>query len=237
MFLATALYGTLILRDPFTGHYIPWFAKSWTIETCDNEGETATKITFSLYEGLKWSDGVPLTSEDVAFTMKYMYDTAQTFYPSVEMIDDIDTDTPHIETPDPHTIVIYFNVQSIWFLEMVGAVPIIPKHVWENIPPEYVEEQGEYVTTGNLTCSGPYVIAGHQPNEWWLLRPNPYFFRKLAGDIDANGSVDIRDVAMVAKAFDKTIPPANPILDQNGDGKIDIRDIALVAKNFGKTDP
>ncbi|MDH7477865.1 MAG: ABC transporter substrate-binding protein [Candidatus Bathyarchaeota archaeon] len=177
MFLATALYGTLIIRNPFTGEYIPWFARNWTIGTWDNEGETATKITFNLFENLKWSDGNPLTSEDVAFTMKYMYDTGQTFYPYVEMIDDIDTDTPHIETPDPYTITIYFSVESIWFLEMVGFVPIVPKHVWESIPPDQVEELGEYVTTGNLTGSGPYVIAGHEPNQWWLLRANPYFFR------------------------------------------------------------
>jgi len=183
MFLASALYGTLILRDPFTGEHIPYFAKDWTIETWNNEGENATKITFHLFENLTWSDGTPLTSADVAFTMKYVYDAAgSTFYPYVEMIDGIDTDIPHIETPDSHTVTIYFSVQSIWFLEMVGFVPILPKHVWENIPPEQVEEQGEYVTTGNLTCSGPYVIAGHQPNEWWLLRANPYFFRYIQAE-------------------------------------------------------
>ncbi|MEM2779833.1 MAG: ABC transporter substrate-binding protein [Candidatus Bathyarchaeia archaeon] len=183
MFLASALYGTLALRNPFTGEHIPYFAKDWTIETWDNEGEEATKITFHLFENLTWSDGTPLTSADVAFTMKYMYDAAgSTFYPYVEMIDDIDTDTPHIETPDPYTVTIYFSVESIWFLDMVGFVPIIPKHVWENIPPDQVEEQGEYVATGNLTCSGPYIIAGHQPNEWWLLRANPYFFRYVLGE-------------------------------------------------------
>jgi ABC-type transport system substrate-binding protein len=236
MILASALYDTLIRRDPFTGDYFPWLA-DWEIGTWDNNGETATNLTFHLYEGAKWSDGVPLTSEDVAFTMKYMYDTGQTFYAAVEPIDGIDTDTPHIETPDPHTVVIYFNIESVWALEMVGTVPIIPKHVWENIPPENVEDQGEYVTTGNLTCSGPFVIANHVPGESWLLRANPYFFRKLAGDIDANRKVDIRDIYAVAKAFGKTIPAANPLADQNGDGKIDIKDIFIIAKNFGKTDP
>jgi hypothetical protein len=78
----------------------------------------------------------------------------------VEGIDGIDTATPHIETPDSHTVVIYHSVQTVWDSEMIGGVPIIPKHVWENIAPENCEAEGEYVATGNLTCSDPYVIAG-----------------------------------------------------------------------------
>jgi ABC-type oligopeptide transport system substrate-binding subunit len=154
----------------------------------------------------------------------------------VEMVDGIDTETPHIETPDATTVVVYFNVETMWALEMLGAgVPIIPKHVWETIPPELVEEEGEFVTTGNLTCSGPYLIQSHKEGEWWLLRANPYFFRRLAGDVDANKVVNILDIAALARAFGKNVPPANPILDQNGDQTINILDISIVARNFGKT--
>jgi PKD repeat protein len=55
-------------------------------------------------------------------------------------------------------------------------------------------------------------------------------------DINHDGKIDIRDIAIVAKAFGTSpgIPGWNPIADLNGDGKVDIRDIALVAKNFGK---
>jgi hypothetical protein len=98
-----------------------------------------------------------------------------------------------------------------------------------------VEEEGEYVKTGNLTCSGPYVIVDHKEGEWWLLRRNPYFFRRLSGDVDASGKVNIVDITAVALDFGKTVPPASPILDQNGDQKINIVDISFVAKSFGKT--
>jgi peptide/nickel transport system substrate-binding protein len=236
LILLAELYDSLIMRDPYTGNYIPWLAREWAIGTWDNGGETATKLTFKLYENLKWSDGTPLNSTDVAFTMKYMYDAAgSSYYSYVERIDGIDTATPHIETPNATTIVVYFNVETVWSLEMLGAVPIIPSHVWETIPSELVEEEGEYVTTGNLTGSGPYVIADHKEGEWWLLRANSHFFRRLVGDIDANGIVNILDVSAVAKDFNKNVPPANPILDQNGDHKINILDITIVAKNFQRT--
>jgi peptide/nickel transport system substrate-binding protein len=236
LILLEELYNSLIMRDPYTGHNIPWLAKEWAIETWDNGGETATKLTFKLYENLKWSDGTALNSTDVAFTMKYMYDAAGSSYFSyVERIDGIDTATPHIETPNATTVVVYFNVETVWALEMLGAVPIIPRHVWDTIPPELVEEEGEYVKTGNLTSSGPYVIDSHKEGEWWLLRANPYFFRRLVGDTDANGRVNILDISAVAKDFNKNVPPANPIMDQNGDQKINIVDITIVAKNFLRT--
>jgi ABC-type transport system substrate-binding protein len=234
--LLNELYGSLLIRDPYNGEYLPWFAKDWNIETWDNGGTTATKLTFNLYENIKWSDGTPLNSNDVAFTMKYMYDTAATYYANVESIDGIDTDTPHIETPNAATVVIYFGVESVWALDMIGVVPIIPKHVWETIPPKLVEEQGEFVTTGNLTCSGPYVIAGHEQGEWWLLRRNPYFFRQLCGDINFDRQVNIVDLTKIAIAWQSKPGDAqwNPDADLNNDKVINIKDITKAALNYGK---
>jgi hypothetical protein len=59
----------------------------------------------------------------------------------------------------------------------------------------------------------------------------------LLGDLNGDGKVDIKDIAIVAQAFGETPeqPRWNPIADINKDDKIDIRDIAIVAKNFGKT--
>jgi peptide/nickel transport system substrate-binding protein len=236
LILLEELYGSLIMRDPYTGQNIPWLAKEWTVETWDYEGETASKLTFKLYDNLKWSDGTPLTSADVAFSLKYVYDASgSSYYSYVERIDGIDTDTPHIETPDATTVVVYFNVETVWALEMLGATPIIPKHVWETIPTELVEEEGEFVKTGNLTGSGPFVIDSHKEGEYWLLKRNPYFFRGLAGDIDTNGIVNIVDITLVAKDFGKNVPPANPLADLNGDQKVNIVDITIVAKNYGRT--
>jgi ABC-type transport system substrate-binding protein len=174
------LFSTLTMRDPYTGDNVPWLAKGWKFETWDNGGQNATKLTIKLYDGLKWSDGTPLNSSDVAFTMKYMYDTASpSYYPYVEKIDGIDTDTPHIETPDANTVIIYYTVESIWVLEWAGDTPIMPKRIWETVPANETDPQGEFVKTGNLTCSGPFLIDSYLKGEWWLLRRNPYFFRGL----------------------------------------------------------
>ncbi|MGD0029071.1 MAG: dockerin type I domain-containing protein [Candidatus Bathyarchaeia archaeon] len=59
----------------------------------------------------------------------------------------------------------------------------------------------------------------------------------LVGDLNGDGKVDGKDVAIVAKAFGAY--PGHPrwdsTADLNGDGVVDALDLAIVAKNFGKT--
>jgi len=58
----------------------------------------------------------------------------------------------------------------------------------------------------------------------------------LLGDLNGDGKVDIKDIAIVAKAFGSTpgSPTWNPIADVDGNGKVEIKDIAIVAKQYGQ---
>jgi hypothetical protein len=55
-------------------------------------------------------------------------------------------------------------------------------------------------------------------------------------DINGDGRVDARDIAIVCKAFGTKLGSTNwnPDADINGDGKVDAKDIAIVCKNFGR---
>jgi len=59
----------------------------------------------------------------------------------------------------------------------------------------------------------------------------------LIGDLNGDGKVDIKDLAILAKAFGSS--PGNPrwnaACDLNGDGKVDLLDAAILMKNFGQT--
>ncbi len=59
----------------------------------------------------------------------------------------------------------------------------------------------------------------------------------LVGDLNGDGKVDIKDIAIVAKAYGSLPGDSNwnPVADINGDGKVDIKDIAIVAKHYGET--
>lgn len=59
----------------------------------------------------------------------------------------------------------------------------------------------------------------------------------LPGDLNGDRKIDMRDIAIAAKAFGTTPSDIrwNPIADLNKDLKVDMKDIAIVAKSFGKT--
>lgn len=58
----------------------------------------------------------------------------------------------------------------------------------------------------------------------------------VPADLNQDGKVDMRDIAIVAMAYGSTIgsPNWNPLADLNADGFVDMRDLAIVAKHFGE---
>ena len=62
---------------------------------------------------------------------------------------------------------------------------------------------------------------------------------RIIGDVNGDGRVDLRDIALVARAFGATptSPNWNPAADINGDGIINMQDITLVARHFGQHSP
>jgi len=73
-----------------------------------------------------------------------------------------------------------------------------------------------------------------------IVKANGYYEYSsvyLPGDMNFDGKVDIKDIAIAALAFGSYPghPGWNPLADTNGDNKVDIKDIAFIASNFGKT--
>ena len=55
----------------------------------------------------------------------------------------------------------------------------------------------------------------------------------VAGNTSADNSVDIADLNLVNRYFNKSVEPFTNG-DTNGDGRVDIADLNLVSRNFGK---
>lgn len=101
---------------------------------------------------------------------------------------------------------------------------------------------------GNYTLS---AVASQVPNETNKTNNNctgGTVTVTILGDINGDFKVDMKDIALVARAFGSdgpnylyvgSLPSANwnPNADVNGDGKVDMRDIALVARHFGQHYP
>jgi ABC-type transport system substrate-binding protein len=248
------VYDQLIRANPYdAAQDIPWMAKSYTVDTWD--GGTKTKITFKLHKNMLWHDAAKpddrddfVTSYDVNFTMHYMKQAFATIW--YAQVLDID----HIDIPggDWWTVEVYFKVKSIFALHWVGSVPIIPKHIWQNIAPGVSREQGEYETTGRLTGSGPFKLKARTLGESITLEDNPAYFRKviepdLASLVDGvvqpikDGTVSLYDFSSVAlyvfehrPTWDPTWGPAT---DVNKDGYVGIDDLMEVGAHFAESWP
>ncbi|WP_243767486.1 ABC transporter substrate-binding protein [Paenibacillus agricola] len=180
------IFDTLTWKDD--KGVIPWLAKSWEVT---NNGLT---YTFKLEENVEWHDGKAFTAEDVVFSFNY-YKT----YPfnwngdisqikSVEKINDL-------------TVAFNLNNKYAPFLsDLVGIVPIIPKHVWEK-----VTKPIEFRDDAALVGTGPYKLKKYESaSGQYLYAANDKFFK---------GQVLVNELAFVS-ASNKLLALQNGEIDQ-----------------------
>jgi peptide/nickel transport system substrate-binding protein len=134
-----------LLEDDEEG-IVSWLAESWSID--------GLEYTFTLYEGLTFQDGEPLTTEDVAFSMDYYKE----FTPVANYLgtgDGYIVESYNIV--DDRTISITVNKANADTLSTLGGFVIIPKHIWENVEDPYT-----YTGDGYLVGSGAYMCTQYE---------------------------------------------------------------------------
>ena len=115
--IAGNIFNSLIKYDENL-NYAPDLAESWKIS---NSQKT---ITFTLKKNLKWSDGLPLTSEDVLFTWKLITNpTTRTPYGSDYQL------VKEASAPDALTFKITYASSYAPALDTWTALHILPKHI------------------------------------------------------------------------------------------------------------
>ena len=93
--------------------------------------------TFKLRPNLKWSDGQPLTSDDVKFTYQLAYDPQYKDVSSPRR-GDLSKYIAGIDTPDPLTVVVRTTQVFAPFLSSHGRYGILPKHVLGSLAPKAI---------------------------------------------------------------------------------------------------
>lgn len=169
----------LITTNGVTGEIEPALAESWEISD-DNQ-----RIVFTLREGLKWSDGQPLTVDDVIFTYNDIYlnkaiptDSRdilrvgqQGLLPNVRKLDERRVE---FTTPEPFAP----------FLRNTGLT-ILPAHVLrESLNRKNQQGEPEFLTTwgvdtnpNQIITNGPYQIDSYLTSQRVIYKRNPYYWR------------------------------------------------------------
>ncbi|MDJ0715264.1 MAG: peptide ABC transporter substrate-binding protein [Prochloraceae cyanobacterium] len=132
-------------------------------------GSDGKSVTWKLKPDLKWSDGTPLTADDLVFTYKYIVNPeVATFAKGIyEVIQDV-------KAIDDRTVKIEFKeVNPAWFRFFVGQQgPILPKHIFEKYNgPNAREAPANLKPVG----TGPYQVVEFKPGDTVIYEPNPNF--------------------------------------------------------------
>ena len=155
------IYESLGVWNAATAELVPRLASEWAF-SADN-----LTLTFTLRDGVTWSDGTPFTANDVAFTWKlFKENDALPGNGARVVIDRIDA----IEATNDTTVAFTFNeVYTIGLYDVAGQV-IVPEHIWKDVA-DPVTEVNE-----NPVGTGPFTQVARFENQIWELHANPNYW-------------------------------------------------------------
>lgn len=142
---------SLLSRDPETLEWQGLIAKSWQIS------EDGLTFTFQLRDDVTFSDGKPLTAEDVAFSFQFIMDPRidapreRAYYEKIASV----------TATNPGEVVFVFKEPYYDALALAGGLSIFAKHFYE----PYLSTPNEFnQSKGLLLGSGPYRLK--DPKGW-----------------------------------------------------------------------
>jgi peptide/nickel transport system substrate-binding protein len=161
IFADEMLYSGLVRNDPNgEAKVVPSLAEKWDIS---KDGMT---YTFHLRPGIKFSDGSPITAEDVAWNLEQFAD------PKVNIsLPSLAEGIKKITAPDKSTVVVELEYPVAAFLYNIAVFPafIVPK--------AKVEAEGEAFWKHPIS-SGPFIMKEFSSGSHISFEANPYYFEK-----------------------------------------------------------
>jgi len=144
----------------------PGLAESWT------ESPDKTFWTYKIRPGLKWSDDVPLTARDAAYTFNRIINGT---FEKVNYGNYV-TNITKAEAPDDTTLILRVAKPSPLMEKLV--VYILPEHVYSKIDETAIQSfKNEPVDGKPIVGSGPYLVAERQVGQFIRMVANPNFYR------------------------------------------------------------
>ena len=147
---------SLLQRNKNNYEWEPQLAKKWTVS---KDGKI---FTFELFEGLKWSDGEPLTAHDVKFSFE-AYKNPE--YGGIRHL-------PYYESMDSAVVLsdtkIQFKVKKLYFnnFNIAAGMLVFPRHI-------YKDPKARLSKTA--FGSGPYMLDHYIKGKILILRKNPFW--------------------------------------------------------------
>ncbi len=169
---------TLVYRDPYTLEDVPLLATSWQIKDnsdawkayveplreqgvsdevlfADPDLPVALEIVFQLRHGVTFSDGVPMTADDVVWTFDWIMNPQvnapreRAYYQKIKSVEKL----------GDYEVVFKFREPYFESFGLAGGISVMPRHFYEKYTPEQFN-----TSPGLLLGTGPYAMVN--PTGW-----------------------------------------------------------------------
>lgn len=173
------LYTGLVQENGLTGELEPALAESWEIKPETRE------IIFQLKPNLKWSDGVPLTSEDVVFTYNQIYFNPEIPTSSRDILRIGQKGLlPEVTAQGDRQVTFRLPEPFAPFLRNTG-LPILPAHLLRGAVRErdsqgrlkFLSMWGTDTDPRQIVGNGPFVMDRYVNSQRLIFRRNPFYWR------------------------------------------------------------
>lgn len=177
------IYEGMLSTNGLTGELEPGIAESWEISD-DN-----LSIIFTLRDGMKWSDGEPLTADDVVFTFNDILFNPKIPSSAQDILRIGESGTfPIVRKLDARRVEVRSPEKFAPLLRFAGGSQILPKHVLQPVVEAkdsqgnsaFISALGTDTPLDKLVTNGPYQLASYSPSQRIILRRNPHYWRKDA---------------------------------------------------------
>ena len=166
------LYPQLVQYDFQNGQYVIVgdLADSWETSADGKDW------TFHLKSGTKWSDGQPLTAEDVAWTAnttaKYASGPTAVMAPSLAHL-------KSAEAPDPTTVVLHYKTPVGNVLAQLEQFFVVPEHVWSKFDTGDGKGLKTYAPENDLSSmvtGGAFTLKQYEKKGTTVFIPDPNYW-------------------------------------------------------------
>lgn len=168
--MSEVMYDGLLTTHPVTGQPIPKLAKSFSVNGND--------YIIHLRHGIKWSDGKPITADDVVFTWQnIIFDGFGNTSTRDSII--IDGKLPTVKKIDDYTVEFKTPQPFAPFIRMLST-SIAPKHIFEPAVKKGKEYFETFLSTNIdpkiLVTSGAFKLKEYVPAQRVVFERNPNYY-------------------------------------------------------------
>ena len=162
--------GAMLCSYDADQNIIPQLLESWELS------DDSLTWTFHMRENACWSDGQPITADDVIFSIDYF---RQTTFSDVVFQRDTDyfTEAPVYAKVDDHTYTVTTTVPypTIFDYYIVNFF-VLPEHVFKDVPAAEFHTTKVNTTPGQIVCGGPFMVTEYKVGEYVKCERNPYYW-------------------------------------------------------------